>query len=29
MLRILKFSTSRSLSPQEGLKAIEAAQEAA
>ena len=29
MLRILKFSTSRSLSPQEGLNAIEAAQEAA
>lgn len=29
MLRILKFSTSRSLSPQESLKAIEAAQEAA
>jgi hypothetical protein len=29
MLRILKFSTSRSLTPQEGLKALEAAQEAA
>lgn len=28
-MRILKFSTSRSLSPQEGLKAIEAAREAA
>ena len=29
MLRILKFSTSRSLSPQELLQALEAAQEAA
>ena len=29
MLRILRFSTNRSLSPQEGLKALEAAQAAA
>jgi len=29
MLRILKFSTNRSLAPQEGMKALEAAQDAA
>ncbi len=29
MLRILRFSSNRSLSPQEGLKALEAAQAAA
>lgn len=29
MLRILRFSTNRALSPQEGMKALEAAQQAA